>query len=102
MPSSRKVGTSGKYGNRCGVAAASKRVLPFCATASDEYDIAPSTCPPRREESRSPVPLNGTYVVLIPAAWLSRSCAAWLAELVPEPARFSDPGFALAAAMKSP
>src|SRR6185436_2247568 len=80
MPTSRKVGVSGKYGRRSGVATARMRVLPFCATASDEYDIAPSTCPPRRDESRSPVPLNATYVVEIPAALFRRACAAWLAE----------------------
>jgi len=46
------------------------------------------------------VPLNATYVVLIFSAALSRSCAAWLAELVPEPARFSLPGSAFAAAKR--
>ena len=50
---------------------------------------------------RSPVPLNGTYVVVMPAALLSRACAAWFAEFVPDPARLSVPGLAFAAATKS-
>src|SRR5512141_2190409 len=101
MPSSRKVGTSAKYGSRLGVAFTSRRHLPRCASASDEYDIAPSTWPPRRDETRSPVPLNGTYTVWMLSIWFRRACAAWFAELVPEPARLSVPGLAFAAATNS-
>src|SRR4051812_43913867 len=69
--------------------------------ANGVYVIAPSTWPPSTEVARSPVPLNGTYSVLMPKAASRRSCAAWLAEYWPEPARLSLPGLALAAFRKS-
>ena len=57
--------------------------------------------PPMTAVVMSPVPLNGTYVVLMPNAAFSRSCAAWLAELRPEPPRVILPGCAFAALTKS-
>ena len=45
--------------------------------------------------------MNATYVVLMPAIAFRRSCAAWFAELVPEPAMLSLPGAAVAAATNS-
>src|SRR4051812_19311781 len=69
--------------------------------ANGVYVIAPSTWPPSTEVARSPVPLNGTYSVLMPKAASRRSCAAWLAEYWPEPARLILPGLALAAARNS-
>ena len=60
---------------RCGVATASIRILPFCWIASVVYDIVPATWPPSTDETRSPVPLNGTYSVAMPKSRLSRACA---------------------------
>ena len=100
-PSSLKVGTSGRSGWRVSIATASGRTLPLLAIANGVYVIAPSMWPPSTARARSPVPLYGTYVVLTPKSRFRRSCAAWLAELRPEPPRLSLPGFSFAALMKS-
>ncbi len=44
---------------------------------------------------------NVHFYHFTPASAFRRSCAAWFAEFVPEPARLSFPGLAFAAAMKS-
>ncbi len=49
----------------------------------------------------SPVPLNGTYVVLMPSSRSRRTCATWFAEFVPEPASVTAVGFSFAARTRS-
>ena len=100
-PSSLNVGTSGNSGWRFSIATANMRTASPCFAPTVVYPHSATVCFPSKAVTAAPVPLNGTYVVRIPASLSNLICAKWFALALPDPDIVTWPGLAFASVTKS-
>src|SRR5439155_4546680 len=91
-------GTSGNAGARDALVTASARSFPALMNASDEGRLSNInwTWPPMRSVSAGALPLYGTCVICTPVMALNSSPERWIDVPLPDDAKLSFPGFALA------
>src|SRR4029453_15257097 len=102
-PASATVGTSGSAGARVLEVTASARSLPALICGSDGGRLSNISCtwPLRRSAKAGALPLYGTCVICTPAITLKSSPDRWIDVPLPDDAKLSFPGLALAQAMSS-
>jgi hypothetical protein len=97
------VGTSGNPGARDAVDSASGRIRPdlICTLENVIVSIITSIRPARSSVNAGAAPLNGTWIISVPASMLSHSPRRWCRLPTPADEKLTFPGAALARAMSS-